>query len=216
MESKKVNPKDNPKARRGFGYWFKNVFIYHYLKPTILGAIVLLIAAYIIYDIKNVVIPDLTVVVGGIDILREEDMSEIKAVIEDEIGDANGDGTVVVNFDIYTVTLDKADEYGKQNLEALDLSILADPDRIFFILDEELTSRYEADFFEKLADYDISTDEDPFYRVNDLPIFQRMLVVDTNYYMCLKGMRISDKDDPEYVQKYDLAARVMKRLINEE
>ena len=68
---------EKTKVRKGFGYWFRNVFLYHYLKPTILGIIVLIIAAYIIYDIKNDAVPDFTVVVGGIDILREEDMAEI-------------------------------------------------------------------------------------------------------------------------------------------
>ena len=29
--------KENTKARKGFIYWFNNVFLYHYLKPTILG-----------------------------------------------------------------------------------------------------------------------------------------------------------------------------------
>jgi len=93
---------------------------------------------------------------------------------------------------------------------------LADPDRIFFILDEELVPRYEPGFFEKLSDYGIAADEDPFYKVNDLPVFKRLFVVDTKYYMCLKGMRISEKDDPSYMEKYDLAVRVMKRLIEQE
>ena len=162
------------------------------------------------------VAPDFTVVIGGIDILREEDMKEIKAVIEDEVGDANGDGTVYVNFNIYTATLDKADEYGQQNLEALDLSLLADSDRIFYILDEELVPRYEPEYFEKLADHGISAEGDPFYRINDLPVFKRMFVVDTDYFMCLKGMRTSERDNPSYIEKYDLAVRVMKRLIEEE
>jgi hypothetical protein len=155
------------------------------------------------------------VVFGGIDILREEDMAEIRAIIEDEVGDANEDGEVYVNFEIYTATLDTADDYGEQNLQALDMAFLAEPSKVLFILDEEVHLRYDEDFFEKFSEYGIESEDEKFYRVNELPVFERLLVVDTPYYMALKGWRIDEKDNPKYIQTYDLAVRVIKRLINE-
>lgn len=200
--------------KRGIVSWFRNVFLYHYIKPTISIIILLLIAFYLLRD-GSVLEPDITVVFGGIDILREEDMTEIKEIITDEVGDANEDGEIHVNFEIYTATLDTADEYGEQNLQALDMAFLADPDKVLFILDEEVHLRFDADFFEKLPDYGIESADGYFYEVNKLPVFKRLLVVDTKYYMGLKGWMVDEKDNPTYINNYDLAVRVMNRLINE-
>lgn len=207
---------DDKNQKRGFVNWFRNVFLYHYIKPTISIIILLLIGVYLLKDIGTSVKPDFTIVFGGIDILREEDMEEIKAIITDEVGDANGDGEIFINFEIYTATLDTADDYGKQNLQALDMAFMADPEKILFILDEEVHLRYEPDFFERLSDYGIELEDEYFYLVNDLPVFKRLLVVDTPYYMGLKGWRVDQKDNPDYIHTYDLAVRIMKRLINEE
>jgi hypothetical protein len=209
------NNNDKSTKKKGFIYWFRNVFIYHYIKPTISVIILLLIVVYLLRDVRSVVKPDITVVFGGIDILREEDMAEIRAIIEDEVGDANEDGEVYVNFEIYTATLDTADDYGEQNLQALDMAFLAEPSKVLFILDEEVHLRYDEDFFEKFSEYGIESEDENFYRVNELPVFERLLVVDTPYYMALKGWRIDEKDNPKYIQTYDLAVRVIKRLINE-
>jgi len=203
------------KERRTFSSWFHNVFLYHYLWPTI-GVLALLILVFVfVRDSLNKIEPDFTVVVGSIDIWREEDMQPIMSVIKDEVGDANGDGKVDVRIEIYTATLDKTDEYGQQNLEALDMAFIGDPNKILFIFDEELSLRYDPDYFEKLSDYGINSENDPFYQVNELPAFKRMLVVDTPYFMCLKGWNVKEKDNPRYINNYDLAVSVMKRLIEE-
>jgi len=208
--------KSRNKKGRSFASWFRNVFLYHYLKPTI-GVLVLLIIAFIfLKDVFNKVNPDFTLVIGSIDIWREEDLESIKSVIKDEVGDVNGDGTVEVRVEVYTPTLDLSDDYGQQNLNALDMTILGNPDKILFILDEELSLRYEPEYFEKLSDYGIESEDDHFYKINDLPVFKRLLVVDDPYFMCLKGWNISEKDNQKYIKNYDLAVRVMKRLIEED
>lgn len=206
---------DDKKERKTLGHWFRNVFLYHYLKPAIAIIAVLIVVAIFIRDAVNAKEPDFTVVVGSIDILLEEDMAEVMSIIADEVGDANGDGEVYVHLDIYTPTLDPSDEYGQQNLEALDMAFIADPGRIFFIFDDQLKIRYETDYFERLSDHGIESEEDPFYMVNDLPVFKRIFVIDTPYYMCLKGWLESEKNDPKFIRNYDMAVRVMRRLINE-
>ena len=55
--------------------------------------------------------------------------------------------------------LDPSDEYGQQNLEALDMAFIADPGRIFFIFDDQLKIRYETDYFERLSDHGIESEK---------------------------------------------------------
>lgn len=212
---KDKTPKDSSQ-KRGIISWLKNVFLYHYLWPTIIGLVVIGVIFVIVRDSFSIVKPDFTLVIGSIDIWREEDMSEIMQVVKDEVGDANGDGEVTINLEIYTATIDKADEYGQQNLQALDMAFVGDPEKVLYIFDEELSLRYEPEYFETLADYGIASEEDPFYRLNDVPVFQRMLVVDTPYFMGLKGWKISEKDNEDYHHTYELAVRVMQRLIEAE
>lgn len=204
------------KERRSFFSWLKNVYMYHYLWPTILVLLVLGFIGLFIRESLITVEPDFTMVVGSVDIWREADMANVIAVIKDEVGDANGDGEVNINVEIYTPTLNKGDETGQQNLQALDMAFMGDADKVFYIFDDELSLRYEPDYFEYLSDYGISSEKDPLYRVNELPVFKSMLVVDTPYYMCLKGWKLSEKSNPDYTRNYELAVRVMKSLIEAE
>jgi hypothetical protein len=204
------------KEHRGLISWLRNVFLYHYLWPTMIGLVVIGVVFIAVRDSFSVKKPDFTLVVGSIDIWREQDMSEILQLVRDEVGDANGDGEVNINLEIYTATIDKADEYGQQNLQALDMAFVGDPEKVLYIFDEELLLRYEPEYFESLADYGFESAKDPFYPLNDLPVFQRMLVVDTPYFMALKGWKLSEKDNENYIHTYELAVRVMERLIKAE
>ncbi len=201
------------KEKRGFTSWFKNVFMYHFLWPTVIGIVVVALGAVFLRDMFHRADPDFTFLVGSIDILREEDLTEIISLITDEVGDANGDGEVDVRVEIYIPTLDGSSDTGIDVLEALDLAFIGDPHKILYLFDEELSLRYEADYFESLADHGLESEDEHFYRVNELPIFERLLVVDTGYYLCLKGWRISEKDNPEYIDNYELAVRVINRLV---
>jgi|GEM_PF-966663 len=223
----------------GFSYWLKNVFVPHYLKYTIVGVVIVGIVFLASYDWLMKKKPDFTLTVASIGILREEDMTELKALIEDEVGDANGDGEVLVNFEIYIPTISGLQddsqlgdgatgtnvigngpegdlEMGAQILRAFDTSFMAETGNILYLYDDQLINRYPPDYYEKLADFGIESENPVFYKVNDIPVFDRIFVVDTGYFLCLKGWSESKQNDKEFIENYNLAARVFERILNAE
>ncbi|MDR1116883.1 MAG: hypothetical protein LBL09_01375 [Oscillospiraceae bacterium] len=208
------------KRKMTFGYWMKNVFVPHYLLITVIAVIGVAMAVYLLHDAYSGNRPDFILSVGTIDILTQDDLAELKSVIEETVGDVNGDGEVIVRVDVYTPTLDSSElegiaadtETGTIQLQALDMAFMADADKVLFLFDETLRGRFEADNYESLADFGIASDTDPFYYVNDLPVFERILVVDTGYYLCVKGWRYDKKDDGKYIERYASAVKVINSL----
>ena len=74
--------------------------------------------------------------------------------------------------------------------------------------------RFDDDYYEYLRDYGISSPDDPFYRINDLPLFKEMLEGEETFFIGMKGWLVSKKDDREYIRNYDIAVRVINLLIN--
>lgn len=197
----------------GFKSWFRNVFIFHYLTPTIGVLLLAGLVGMFIYDAATKVEPDFVVVVGTTNAITPEGMEPIMQIIRDEVGDANGDGEVNVRLEIYAPSLQEDDTDSAQELQALDVAFNADPSKIFFMVDKDLTERYNPDHYEYLSEYGFETEFDPFVRISDYPVFKQSFRTDIEYYVGFKGWLVTKKDDPEYIRNYDLAVRVLNRLL---
>ena len=101
---------EEKKTRRSFGSWVKNVYVPHYLTPTIIIVLVTLFGLYLIRDFFVIKDADFVLVVASLDVFRQEDVQEVQEIIEEEVGDVNGDGEVVVHISIYSPSL-----YGDPN-----------------------------------------------------------------------------------------------------
>ena len=222
--------------KRTFSEWFENVFRPNFMWPAIIVIVIILIVGVLVSDFIGEVTPDFTLTVATVGLFREEDAQELKTLIEETVGDANGDGEVNVVIDIYVAAIDvdtSTDQLGAgatgtnaisgmsessstaaQMLQAFDIAFISDEENVLYLLDDTMISRYDPDYFEYLADYGFETESPVFYPANGLPIMDRLLASDEiKFWFCLRGWRDTRRDDPEYIEIYDRAVDVLNAII---
>ena len=164
------------KDKKGFSYWFTNVFWYHYKWWFLLGVFVAALAVFILIESSGTVKYDFTVVFAQDGNVLEDQAGEILDLVGVSVGDINGDGKVNVRF--VSVNLD-------ENYDQI-LVYLTDPEISLFILDGYYSSLYSSlGYFEdKLADYGIESDGDNPFRVylGDTSVFKKSGLAGSSYY----------------------------------
>ena len=143
--------------KKGFVYWFKNVFWYHYGKLSILVLFLLVTAVWFTIDALKKVEYDLNVAVVADSGAARSDLEKLADLMAEAAGDLNHDGKALVN--VSAVNL--GDE---GNLEATQYQLMlymSLPEYTIFLMNDResaLFSRQE-DTFQPLADYGIETDD---------------------------------------------------------
>ncbi len=195
--------------KKGFVYWFTNVFWYHYGKLSIL--VLFLLAAAVFMTVEMVKKPeyDLNVAVVSDGAIARSDADALARLFAAAAGDVNGDGKALVN--VVTVALENEEQPESGRYQTL--LYLSLPEYTVFLMNERESARYakEDDTFQLLADYGIET-EDPSGRrvwVGDREAVQRL--GDHEFYACLADWTVDGKGSPEMTAA---AVRALKALLD--
>jgi len=235
-EAREARAASGASSKMTFSEWFENVFRPHYMWPTIGGIVVIAVLIALLSDFIGQVKPDFTLTVASTGLFREEDAAELKTLIEDTVGDVNGDGEVSVVIDIYTAAINVdtstddlgagatgtnaisgfggSDDTASQMLQAFDIAFMSDEQNVLYLLDDTMASRYETDYFEYLADYGYTAESPVLYPANGLPIMERIFMNrETPFWFCFRGWAENKKDSAEHIGYYELAVKVLDAII---
>ncbi len=195
--------------KKGFVYWFKNVFWYHYGKISLLVLFLAAAAIWMTVDMFKKPEYDLNVAVVSDGAIARDDARALSELFAAAAGDVNGDGKALVN--IVTVTLE--DEERPESGRYQTLLYLSLPEYTIFLLNERESARYarEEDTFQNLADYGIETGDESGKRiwVGDKAIMQYL--GDHQFYACLADWTVDGKGSPEMTAA---AVRALKALLD--
>ena len=124
--------------KKGFVYWFINVFWYHYGKLSILVVFLAAAAIWMTVEALKKEKYDLNVAVVSDVAIARSDASALSALFAEAAGDVNGDGKALVN--IVTVTME--DEESPETGRYQALLYLSLPEYTIFLMNEEESARY--------------------------------------------------------------------------
>lgn len=194
--------------KKGFGYWFTNVFWYHYGKISLLVLFLAAAAIWMTVDMLKKEEYDLNVAVMSDGAIARSDAKALSELFAEAAGDVNGDGKALVN--VVTVTLE--DEERPEAGRYQTLLYLSLPEYTIFLMNERESARYikEDETFQRLADYGIETDDESGKRVwvGDKAVVQYL--GDHRFYACLADWTVDGKGDPEMTAA---AVRALKALL---
>jgi len=116
--------------KKRFLWWWENVFLYHYVKFVIAGLILLVVVVYLSIDAFTRVKYDFSIAIATERTLTSEEIVPLRSLVEEVVGDINGDGAVNVN--IWAITLNDAHTEGFNSIEIA----LADEEYLLFLLND--------------------------------------------------------------------------------
>ena len=194
--------------KKGFVYWFINVFWYHYGKLSILVLFLAAAAIWMTVEMFKKEEYDLNVAVVTDEAIARDEADALKTLFAAAAGDVNGDGKALVN--IVTVALEDEEQLETGRYQAL--LYLSLPEYTIFLMNERESARYvkEEDTFQPLGDYGIETDDESGRRiwVGDKEVLRSL--GDHAFYACLADWTVSGKGSPEMTAA---AVRALKALL---
>ncbi len=195
--------------KKGFGYWFKNVFWYHYGKLSILVLFLLAAGIWMTVDVFRKPEYDLNVAIVADGAIARSDAGELAELLAASAGDVNGDGKTLVNV----VTVDLADAERQESARYQMMLYLSLPEYTIFLMNERESARYakQDETFQALSDYGISTGDETGRRVwvGDKAVLRHL--GDHQFYACLADWTVSGKGSPEMTAA---AVRALKALLD--
>ena len=194
--------------KKGFVYWFINVFWYHYGKLSILVVFLAAAAIWMTVEALKKEKYDLNVAVVSDVAIARSDASALSALFAEAAGDVNGDGKALVNIVTVTMKDEESPETGRYQA----LLYLSLPEYTIFLMNEEESARYvkEDETFQLLADYGIATEDESGRRiwVGDKAVIRDL--GDHQFYACLADWTVDGKGSPEMTAA---AVRALKALL---
>ena len=195
--------------KKGFGYWFTNVFLYHYWKLSILAVFLLGTAIWFTVDALKKEEYDLNVAIVADRGVSYLDLDPLKELLGEAAGDVNGDKKILVN--ISTVNLGDEDNLESSHYQMM--LYLSLPEYTIFLINnaESALLARQDDTFQPLADYGIRTEDATGLRVwvgdkAPLPSACR-----DDCYACLSDWTVSGKGSKKMT---DAAVRALKALLD--
>ena len=195
--------------KKGFVYWFKNVFWYHYGKLSLLVLFLAAAAIWMTVDLFKKPEYDLNVAVVSDGAIARDDAKALSELFAAAAGDVNGDGKALVN--VVTVALE--DEERPESGRYQTLLYLSLPEYTIFLMNERESARYakEDETFQRLADYGIETEDASGRRVwvGDKAVIQAL--GDHQFYACLADWTVDGKGSRKMTEA---AVRALKALLD--
>ena len=202
-----------------FKHWFVNVYWYHY-KWTLFVAIIAVLGFKMFQsDLLNAVDFDYEMIVTSRVMLVQEQFDEVTQLMEDTVGDVNGDGESYSYINLLNFT---GGEMGQANTIKFN-ALVIDQSITLYILDEETADTYMVEgLFEPLSTFGFTgTDGDEYFIVaQDIPLFERAglktvsQMQDTNYYICFRAMTESASKDPDIMASYGRSAEILRAILS--
>lgn len=202
---------------KGFSGWFRNVFLYHYLKPILIGIVVVVLVVFIAKDLLKDNSRDFTFTIFSDSYFSETRKEVFSDLFTREIGDANGNGKLeidIVDQAIVVSGVDASD--AAQKMQAFEVTFIGDPSCVLYLIHEDYLTYFEpATSYRPLADFGIESEDTYFLYANDFPTVKRFLPEsnEKKYYLAIKTCEISKRDDPEYVEYYDRALKALEAIM---
>ena len=194
--------------KKGFLYWFVNVFWYHYGKLSILGLFLLIAAVWMTVDMFKKVEYDLNVAIVTDGAISRSDTAALSELLAAAAGDVNGDGKSLVNV----VTVNLADEENREAAQYQMMLYLSLPEYSIFLMGDRESAMYakKDETFQPLADYGIETDDESGRRVwvGDKAILRAL--GDFDYYACLADWTVDGKGS---AARTEASVRALKALL---
>ena len=195
--------------KKGFVYWFKNVFWYHYGKLSILVLFLLGTAIWFTVDALKKEEYDLNVAVVADNGVARSDLERMADLMAKAAGDLNGDGKALVN--VSAVNL--GDEDNREGTQYQLMLYLSLPEYTIFLMNDRESALYckQEDTFQPLKDYGIHTDDESGLRiwVGDKAILPSACRGDC--YACLADWTASGKGS---VAATEASVRALKALLD--
>lgn len=169
--------------KKDFKNWFDNVFWYHY-KWWFLGAVFLIaLIVFIAVESAGNEDYDMTVIFAQDGDVSEQQAQIVLDAISDSVGDLNGDGKTLLNYQSVNFSGEVSQGFTMQDRLIL---YMTDEECALFIIENEASANYCAmGYFEdRLSDYGISTPEDDPYRISlaDSSAISDAGLADYDYY----------------------------------
>ena len=196
---------------QGFAHWFRNVFLYYYGKWALVALAAIAVVVFISLESRTTKVKydfQMGIIVSGG--ISWESTEELRGLVEQAVGDVNGNGSV--DIDVQIVNLGDV-EQAEANQSKVML-LMSQHEYTLYILDEELSRHYsDLEYFDDLRNYGFTPDEEIPYRidVNDAAVI-RDIAAPYHFYACLFDWAAIGKGKQE---RTDAALRVITALIND-
>jgi hypothetical protein len=156
--------------KKGFMYWWINVFMFHYVKYAVAGLTLVIIILVLSLDAASKTKYDLAIaVVAGYGI-PEDELEPLLNLAADIVGDLDGDGAV--NIDLFNINLNTTDAMNQ--FSRFELTLADEEFMLIFVDNRRSISVGERGDFDNLAKYGFDAGEDYPYRlyVGDAKVFE--------------------------------------------
>ena len=197
------------RPKKGFRYWFVNVFWYHYGKISLLVLFLVGSAVFLTVDALRKEKYDLNVALIVDRAVARDDTAALGELFASAAGDVDGNGQAKVNI----VTVNLASE---ENVEAVQYRIMLDlsqPEYTVFLMSGYESSVYAAqeDTFQPLADYGFQGAEEDGMRlfVGNKAILRDLGITDC--YVCLSDWTVDGRGSEEMTAA---AVRAISALVD--
>lgn len=228
----KPGVRDDLSFPRKLGYWFKNVYWYHFKVITLVALFAIILLIIFIGDMMNKPNDDLGVILCGEAFLSFEQEEQVANKIKEVIEDVNGDGEITIAFQSLTsasadteaseASKDAAapyDQFIVANEQKLTLSF-ADDQFILYILDQIHMDPFVADgAMEPMETFGIESENPYCIPLADSTWFQELGIQsmpENGWYAGIKMINDSRGKDEKIQAKYENAARVLRILAGQE
>ena len=195
-------------SKKGFRYWFTNVFWYHYGKISILVLFLLVTAVWFTVEALHKAEYDLNVAVVLEHPVAREDLEALYTLFAEAAGDVNGDRKTLVNI----VPVNLGDEENPEGTRYQMMLYLSLPEYTVFLMDERESALFagQEDTFQELSNYGIATGDETGRRV----LVENKAVLaplgEEPVYACLADWTVDGKGDPAMTEA---AVRAIRALL---
>lgn len=198
------------------GYWFKNVYWYHFKTHTYLAVVAIIILTIFICDIVNRIDNDFDFVLLGESPIESEKMELLSEYFSARIPDINDDGKITVGYQmLYTGQDGQYDELAIANEKKLEVSF-ADDRYVLYIMDKEHMENFAAKgAFEPLESFDIKSENQFCVPISQSDAFIKIGIPSDGsdtWYVGLKVITKERAEDAQTMKKYHAAAELIEEL----
>ncbi len=201
----------------GFKGWFKNVFVYHYLKFVLIGIAALIIVGIFVHDMTKDNSPDFTLTTVSLNFANEDGKADVQSKLVAALGDMNGNGEVRVDIQDYAVANAGGTSDLAYMIQTLQTSFVADPSSVLYVIHEDLKNYFdpESSYF-PVSDFGIESDEVYFVSAAGCEAVEQMFPDDgaSKYYFAFKACQETKRNEPEYAAYYDAAVAAYRALTS--
>ena len=200
---------------KGFGFWFREVFWYHYGKLSLVLLAVLVVVILLIVESAHKERYDFSMVLAADARMTYAFAEELEGVVQNAVGDLNGDGKIQINLQI----IDLGDpEHLEANQNLLQVAF-AQAENALWIMDERYSAIYcQREYFDHAANYGFTPDESYDRRISlaDAPLIQRLesyIPNDVTLYASICDWTVDGKGKKEWTEA---AVRALTAILDAE